>query len=150
MPGTQIRHLCDTPDLPQEPVNREYARLTRDLPVEAKAGDGENNGDTESGDEGGKKKTPNHSRMLKSRLQKLVDKTDDECISSRTSTGYHVLTSILSWTGYLCGIHGAPQQEIVARLLQGDQEASVSREYFCTCFPLPTANTISPLHFRKS
>ena len=49
--------------------------------MEAKAGDGENNGDTESGDEGGKKKTPNHSRMLKSRLQKLVDKTDDECIS---------------------------------------------------------------------
>jgi len=41
--------------------------------------DVENDGDPGSGGEGGKKKkTPNLSRMLKSRLQKLVDKTDDE------------------------------------------------------------------------
>jgi len=49
--------------------------------VEAKAGEGENDGDAESGDEGGKK-TPNLSLMLKSGLQKLVDRTDDECVSS--------------------------------------------------------------------
>jgi len=70
--------LRDTTDLPQKLVNKEYARLTGDSAVEAKAGDGENDGDAGSGDEGGKKKkTPNLSRMLKSRLQKLVDGTDD-------------------------------------------------------------------------
>jgi len=56
--------------------------------VEAKAGDGENDGDAGSGDEGGKKKkTPNLSRMLKSRLQKLVDRTDDECVPSHIFIG---------------------------------------------------------------
>ena len=45
--------------------------------------DAENDGDGGSGDEGGKKKkTPNLSRILKSRLQKLVDKTADECASA--------------------------------------------------------------------
>jgi len=38
----------------------------------------------EEGDEGGKKKgktkPPNMNRLLKSRLQKLVDKTDDTCV----------------------------------------------------------------------
>lgn len=47
--------------------------------METKAADVENDRDGGSGDEGGKKKkTPNLSRILKSRLQKLVDKTDDE------------------------------------------------------------------------
>lgn len=50
-----------------------------------RAADAENDGDAGSGDEGGKKKkTPNLPRMLKSRLQKLVDKTDDECASPST------------------------------------------------------------------
>ena len=83
MLATPIRHLRDTADPPQKLVNKEYTRLTGDSPVEAKAGDGENDGDGGSGDEGGKKKkTPNLSRMLKSRLQKLVDRTDDECVPS--------------------------------------------------------------------
>jgi len=51
--------------------------------VEAKVADAENDGGPGPGDEEGKKlKTPNLFRMLKSRLQKLVDKTDDECVSS--------------------------------------------------------------------
>jgi len=62
--------------------------------VEAKAGDGESDGDTGSGDEGGKK-TPNLSLMLKSRLQKLVDRADDECVSSHIFIDRHVLTPIL-------------------------------------------------------
>jgi chromatin structure-remodeling complex subunit RSC4 len=45
--------------------------------------DAENDGEPGSGDEGGKKKkTPNLSRVLKLRLQKLVDKTADECALS--------------------------------------------------------------------
>ena len=92
--------------------------------MEAKAGDGENDGDAGSGDEGGKK-TPNLSLMLKSRLRKLVGRSDDECVSSRIFIGRHILTSILQWTGYLWGIHGTPWQEIMARLLKGDQETSM-------------------------
>jgi hypothetical protein len=58
--------------------------LTGASPEDATAADAENDGGAGSGDEGGKKKkTPNLSRMLKSRLQKLVDKTDDECASSQ-------------------------------------------------------------------
>ena len=49
--------------------------------MEAKAVDAENDGDPGSGGEGGKKVTPNLSRMLKSRLQNLVDKADHECVS---------------------------------------------------------------------
>ena len=52
--------------------------------MEIKAADMENDRDGGSGDKGGKKKkTPNLSRILKSRLQKLVDKTDDECVSTQ-------------------------------------------------------------------
>jgi len=129
---------------PQNLVNQEYARLTGDPPVEAKAGDG----DAGSGDEGGKK-TPNLSWMLQSRLQKLVDRTNDEWVSSYIFIGGHVLTSILRWTGYLGGIHGTLQQEIVAWLLQGDQ-TSAFRENLCTRLSLPTVNIILPLHRRKS
>ena len=95
MLSTPIRRLRDAPDLPQKLFNKEYARSTGDSAVDARAGDEESDGDTGSRDEGGKKKTPNLSRMLKSRLQKLVDKTDDECVSSHTSIGCHVLTSVL-------------------------------------------------------
>jgi len=88
MLATPIHHLPDTADPPQKLANKEYIRLTADPPVEAKAGDGKNDGDAGSGDEGGKKKkTPNLSRMLKSRLQKLVDRTDDECVSSHIFIG---------------------------------------------------------------
>lgn len=83
-------HVCLSPplmrhptDLRQKLVNKEYSRLTGESPGEAKAADAENDGDAGSGDEAGKKKkTPNLSRVLKSRLQKLVDKTADECVSS--------------------------------------------------------------------
>jgi hypothetical protein len=73
----------DPTDFLQKLVNKEYARLTGAPLEEAKAADPEHDGDGGSGEEGGKKKkTPNLSRMLKSRLQKLVDKTDDECAPS--------------------------------------------------------------------
>jgi len=62
-------------------INKEYARVAGDSPMEAKAVDAENDGDPGSGGEGGKKVTPNLSRMLKSRLQNLVDKTNHECVS---------------------------------------------------------------------
>ena len=88
MMSVPIRRLRDTTDLPQKLVNKEYVRLTGDSSVEAKAADVENDGDPGSGDEGGKKKkTPNLSRTLKSRLQKLVDKTHDECVSSHIFIG---------------------------------------------------------------
>ena len=86
--STLIPPLRDTTNLLQKLVNKEYVRLTGDSPVEAKAADAENDVDAGSGDEGGKKKKPpNLSRMLKSRLQKLVDKTDDECVSSHIFIG---------------------------------------------------------------
>jgi len=83
MLSAPIPRFCDPADLLQKLVNKEYTRLTGDSPEEAKVADAENDGDAGSGDEGGrKKKTPNLSRMLKSRLQKLVDKTADECAFS--------------------------------------------------------------------
>ena len=82
MSSSQILLQYDLTDLPQKLVNKEYVRLTGESPEEAKAADPENDGDAGSGDEAGKKKkTPNLSRVLKSRLQKLVDKTADECAS---------------------------------------------------------------------
>ena len=86
-----IPPAVDIANLSQKLVNKEYTRLTGESPEETRAADGENDGDLGSGDEAGKKKkTPNLSRTLKSRLQKLVDKTADECalpcISSSTCT----------------------------------------------------------------
>ena len=87
MLSAPIRRLCDPTDPLQKLVNKEFTRLTGNPPEEAKAADADNDGDAGSGGEGGKKKkTPNLSRMLKSRLQKLVDKTDDECAPSSIST----------------------------------------------------------------
>jgi chromatin structure-remodeling complex subunit RSC4 len=88
MLSIQICRLRDITDLLQKLVNKEYTRLTGESPVEAKTADAENDGDPGSGDEGGKKKKPpNLSRTLKSRLQKLVDKTDDECVPSHIFIG---------------------------------------------------------------
>ena len=70
--------------------------MTGNPPEEAKAVDVENDGDVGSGGEGGKKKkTPNLSRMLKSRLQKLVDKTDDEWAPSTSPPYAYTLTTVL-------------------------------------------------------
>lgn len=78
--------FCHPTDPLQKLANKEYNRLAGVSPEEAKVVDPENDGDAGSGVEGGKKKkTPNLSRMLKSRLQKLVDKTDDEYASSPIS-----------------------------------------------------------------
>lgn len=89
MLSTSIRRFCDPTDLLQKLVNKEYARLTGVPLEEVKAAEVENDGDAGSGDEGGKKKkTPNLSRMLKSRLQKLVDKAGDECASSPLQLAY--------------------------------------------------------------
>jgi len=83
MLSTPINRLGDQTHLLQKLVNKEYTRLTGDPPQETKAADADNDGDAGSGDEGGKKKkTPNLSRTLKSRLQKLVEKADDGCALS--------------------------------------------------------------------
>ena len=96
MLSVQTRRLCDPTDPLQKLVNKEFTRLTGNPPEEAKAVDVENDGDVGSGGEGGKKKkTPNLSRMLKSRLQKLVDKTDDECAPSTSPSYAYTLTTIL-------------------------------------------------------
>ena len=55
--------------------------------MKVKAVDAENDGDPGSRDEGGKKQIPNLSQLLKSRLQKRVDKTNDECVS------FHIFVS---------------------------------------------------------
>ena len=56
--------------------------------MEVKAADAENDRDPGPGDEGGKKRRiSNLSRMLRSRLWKLVDKADDECVSSHIFIG---------------------------------------------------------------
>jgi len=57
--ATQIRRLRDTTNLLHTFVNKEHARMAGDSPVEAKTADAENDGDPGSGDEGGKRKTPN-------------------------------------------------------------------------------------------
>ena len=99
MSPTSTRRLCDQTDSLQKLVNKEFTRLTGNPPEEAKAVDVENNGDAGSGGEGGKKKkTPNLSRMLKSRLQKLVDKTADECDPSPFST-LHIYTNLRPQVG---------------------------------------------------
>jgi hypothetical protein len=89
------RRIRGPTDLLQKLVNKEYARLTGAPLEEAKAADPEHDGDGGSGEEGGKKKkTPNLSRMLKSRLQKLVDKTDDECAPSPPPFILHIDTNL--------------------------------------------------------
>ena len=59
----------------QKLVNKESTKLTG-IPA-GDDDDAEANGDGVSDDEDKKKKAPNLNRLLKTRLQKLVDKTDD-------------------------------------------------------------------------
>ena len=93
---TSTHRLCDPTNPLQKLVNKEFTRLTGNPPEEVRAVDVENDGDVGSGGEGGKKKkTPNLSRMLKSRLQKLVDKTDDECAPSPFPPCAYTLISVL-------------------------------------------------------
>lgn len=47
------------------------------------------------GGKGGEKKTPNISWMLKSRLQKLVNRSDDEYVSSHIPIGRHVKVGLV-------------------------------------------------------
>ena len=60
-------HFFGTHDFSQKLVNKNYNKM---FPPDE---DGEN----ADGDGKGKSKTPNLNRLIKSRLQKLVDKTDD-------------------------------------------------------------------------
>ena len=73
--------------------------------VEAKAGDGENVGYAGSGDEALREGRRRHltSLVFKLRLQKLVDRTDDKCVSSHIFTGRHVLIPIPSVDGLSLG-----------------------------------------------
>lgn len=52
------------------------------MPAGEDAEDAEGNGEAGSDTEDKKKKTPNMNRLLKTRLQKLVDKTDDEYVQA--------------------------------------------------------------------
>ena len=105
MLATPTRRLRATTGLPQKPFNEEYIWLMGDSAVEAKAGDGENVGYAGSGDEALREGGRRHpiSLMFKSRLQKLVDRTDDECVSSHIFTGRHVLIPIPSVDGLSLG-----------------------------------------------
>ena len=88
--ATQIRRLPDIINLLHTFVNKGHARLAGDSPVKAKAADAENHGDPGSGDEGGKKKTPNLP-VSHVAFQKLVDKTDDGCVSFHDSIRKDIL-----------------------------------------------------------
>ena len=88
--ATQIRRLRETTNLLRTFVNKEHARLAGDSLVEAKAADAENHRDPGSGDEGGKKKTQNLP-VSHVAFQKLVDKTDDGCVSFHDSIRKDIL-----------------------------------------------------------
>ena len=88
-----------------------------DSVVEAKAGDGENVGYAGSEDEALREGRRRHliSLVFKSRLQKLVDRTDDKCVSSHIFTGRHVLIPIPSVDGLSLGkLSGLPKDTGVA------------------------------------
>jgi len=80
---TPIRRLREATDLLQKIVNKEYAQF-----------DGRPTG----GGKGGKKKTPNLFWMLKSRLQKLVDGTDDKCVSLHIFIGRYVKLGLVLYS----------------------------------------------------
>ena len=63
----------------QKLVHKESSKLTGAPPGDDD--DAEGNGEVGSDNEDKKKKAPNMNRLLKTRLQKLVDKTDDKCVS---------------------------------------------------------------------
>lgn len=66
----------------QKLVLKESSRLTG-VAVGEEVDDAEGHGEAGSdGEEGKKKKAPNMNRLLKTRLQKLVDKTDDSYVPS--------------------------------------------------------------------
>ena len=72
----------------QKLVKKEYARMTgtKEEAAEDEGDDHPPDGVLREGgsdDEGGKKKKPSTmNRLLKTRLQKLVEKTDDTCVLS--------------------------------------------------------------------
>ena len=90
--------------------------------AEADGGDGGSGSEAEAEEVGDKKsKKHNKTRLLKVRLQKLVQKTDDECV---TSALLHVLELTLYQRPCLVWrVHGAAKQEAVAIVLQ-DYQAS--------------------------
>ena len=90
--------------------------------AEADGGDGGSGSEAEAEEVGDKKsKKHNKTRLLKVRLQKLVQKTDDECV---TSALLHVLELTLYQRSCLVRrVHGAAKQEAVAIVLQ-DYQAS--------------------------
>ena len=85
--------------------------------AEADGGDGGSGSEAEAEEPGDKKsKKHNKTRLLKVRLQKLVQKTDDECV---TSALLHVLELTLYQRSCLVRrVHGAAKQEAVAIVLQ--------------------------------
>lgn len=77
------RAVAHNPSLDvQKLVTKESNKLTgANEPVDGDDHDGNADGSDAEGDGGKKKKPPNMTRLLKSRLQKLVEKTDDEYVS---------------------------------------------------------------------
>lgn len=63
------------------------------------------------------------SRLLKTRLQKLVDRTDDEYAS--TLLDFLASLTFPQRTRSVSRVHGASQQEAMANILQVDKEASM-------------------------
>ena len=131
-------------------VNKEYSRLTGESPEDAKGADAENDGDAGSGDEGGKKKkTPNLSRVLKLRLQKLVDKTADECVSScilsHTEAHCDTLADALS----LQNSWNSPTRNYGLTTTKSSRDPSVSKTSLYA-FPVSKGGlNLTPFHQKK-
>lgn len=75
---------------PQKMVRKQYAKLTGRSMDEHPDGEGGEHGAGGSGDEA-KTKKPNLQRQMKSKLQKLVNKTDDECVKPLQHSRIQVL-----------------------------------------------------------
>ena len=69
-----------SPVYPQKFTNKEYTKLTGKKVKKSSDHDenGEEKAEGEGDDDKKKNKPPNMNRLLKSRLQKLVEKTDEE------------------------------------------------------------------------
>lgn len=109
----------------QKLVIKEVSKLS------GKADDGDHedgDGEGSDGEEGKKKKGPNMHRLLKTRLQKVVDKADDTYVSNSHNCDR---TDVEQRPRPFRRIHGTTKQEAMADLLQDYQEPAVFGDYLC-------------------
>lgn len=78
--------------------------------------------------------------MLKARLQKLTEKADEQYAIMLVPLESFLTSS--QWSIPVDGVHGATLTQIVAILLQGDQEASVLQRYLCMPLVAPFARVL--------